>query len=243
MTARLAAVLVLAAGTASAGHAQDAIDNPTDTHITLVAGLWHDDDLVPGTGWHLYHFTPDADGPIAFQMRAAPDNHGLWAYLRIVDTSAHNQAWAGIADRKTNLCEVIVDVAARPATASSARSHRTRSSSSRARTAGSPPRSMRSSARSPARTTSPTPQLAPDDDLQRVATRAGAAARIEDPAVHTSATIDCVSCHLAQSLRSPSRPVDVHMFGYQGSTPSIQPRTLRETAASLALVNALLAAR
>lgn len=92
MSARLAAVVVLAAGTASAGHPQDAIDHPTDTHITLVAGLWHDDDLVPGTGWHLYHFTPDADGPIAFQMRAAPDNRGLWAYLRIVDTSAHNQA-------------------------------------------------------------------------------------------------------------------------------------------------------
>ena len=110
MTARFAAVLVVAAGTASAGHAQDAIDHPTDTHITLVAGLWHDDDLVPGTGWNLYHFTPDADGPIAFQMRAAPDNWSLWAYLRIVDTSAHNQGWAGVADRKTNLCEVIVDV-------------------------------------------------------------------------------------------------------------------------------------
>ncbi len=41
----------------------------------------------------------------------------------------------------------------------------------------------------------------------------------------------------------PARPVDVHMFGYQGTTPSIQPRTLRETAASLALVNGLLAAR
>ena len=110
MTARLAVVLVFAAHTASAGHAQDAIDRPTDTHVALVAGLWHDDDLVPGTGWHLYHFTPDTDGPIAFQMRAAPDNRGLWSYLRIVDTSAHDEGWAGVADRKTNLCEVIVEV-------------------------------------------------------------------------------------------------------------------------------------
>jgi hypothetical protein len=110
VTTRLAAVLVFAARAASAGHAQDAIDNPTDTQITLVVGLWHDDDLAPGTGWHLYHFTPDADGPIAFQMRAAPDNRGLWSYLRIVDTSAHDQGWAGVADRKTNLCEVIVEV-------------------------------------------------------------------------------------------------------------------------------------
>jgi len=112
VTARLAAVavLVLAARAAGAGHAQDAIDRPTDTHITLIAGLWHDDDLSPGTGWHLYHFTPETDGPVAFQMRAAPDNRDLWSYLRIVDTSAHDQGWAGVGDRKTNLCEVIVDV-------------------------------------------------------------------------------------------------------------------------------------
>jgi hypothetical protein len=116
MIARLAAVLVLAAGTAHAGRAdrtvpaQDSIDHLTDTHVDLVAGLWHDDDLVPGVGWHLYHFTPDTDGPIAFQMRAEPDNRGLWSYLRIVDTSAHDQGWAGVANRKTNLCEVIVEV-------------------------------------------------------------------------------------------------------------------------------------
>lgn len=89
----------------------------------------------------------------------------------------------------------------------------------------------------------PAPQVAVDDDLEHLGTRAGAAARIEDPAVHTSATIDCVSCHLARSLRSPTRPINVHMFGYQGTTPSIQPRTLHETAASLVLVNTLLAAR
>jgi hypothetical protein len=108
--ARIAAVIVLAASVASAGRAQDGIDHPTDTHITLVEGLWHDDDLVPGVGWRLYHFTPEDDGAIAFQMRAAPDNRDLWSYLRIVDTSAHKEAWAGVADRKTNLCEVIVEV-------------------------------------------------------------------------------------------------------------------------------------
>ena len=86
----------------------------------------------------------------------------------------------------------------------------------------------------------PAPQVAADDDLQSSATRDGAAARIEDPTIHTSATIDCISCHLARSLRSPESPVDVHMFGYQGTTPSIQPRTVRETAASLAVVNAML---
>jgi len=110
MTARLAVVIVCVARLASAGPAQDAIDNPTDTQLTLVAGLWHDDDLTPATGWHVYHFTPEADGPIAFQMRAAPGNRDLWSYLRIVDRSAHDQGWAGVGDRKTNLCEVIVEV-------------------------------------------------------------------------------------------------------------------------------------
>jgi hypothetical protein len=89
----------------------------------------------------------------------------------------------------------------------------------------------------------PTPQLAAAAELQRLDTRAVAATRIEDPGVHTSATIDCVSCHLAQSLRTPALPIDIHMFSYQGSTSSIQPRTVQETAASVALANALLAAR
>jgi hypothetical protein len=89
----------------------------------------------------------------------------------------------------------------------------------------------------------PVPQHAAADDLERPRARPQAAARIEDPAIHTSATIDCVSCHLARSLLTPARPIDVHMFGYQGTTPSIQPRTVHETAASLVLVNTLLAAR
>jgi hypothetical protein len=89
----------------------------------------------------------------------------------------------------------------------------------------------------------PAPQLAAGDDVQRLATRDRVAARIEDPAIHTSATIDCVSCHVARSLCNPARSVGVHMFAYQGTTPSIQPRARREIAASLDLVNALLAAR
>ena len=110
---RRAAIAVLAlalGGTADARHRRDdAIDRPTDTRVTLVPGLWHDDAIAPGSGWHLYHFTADADGPVAFQMRAEVRG-ALWSYLRIVDAANHEQSWAGVANRRTNVCEVIVEV-------------------------------------------------------------------------------------------------------------------------------------
>jgi hypothetical protein len=89
----------------------------------------------------------------------------------------------------------------------------------------------------------PAPRRAAVDDLEHPGTRPRAVARIEDPGIHTSATIDCVGCHLARSLLTPAPPVTVHMFGYQGANASIQPRTVHETAASVVLINTLLGAR
>jgi hypothetical protein len=91
--------------------------------------------------------------------------------------------------------------------------------------------------------------LAADDDLRLLANRdrfarasvadrrraAAAAARIEDPAVHTSDTIDCASCHVAHLVQT--RGTNVHMFGYDHGRPSIQPRTIREVDASVAALN------
>jgi len=65
---------------------------------------------------------------------------------------------------------------------------------------------------------------------------AAAAARIEDPAVHTSDTIDCASCHVAHLVQAHG-PTNVHMFGYDHGRPSIQPRTIREVDASVLALN------
>jgi hypothetical protein len=86
---------------------QDAYDTPTDTHVELVAGLWHDDTLSPTHGWNHYTFVAETSGYVAVQMRAPQDHPSLWSYLRIVDGS-HN--WSAVANRKTNLCELIVAV-------------------------------------------------------------------------------------------------------------------------------------
>jgi hypothetical protein len=93
-----------------------------------------------------------------------------------------------------------------------------------------------------------------------------ASLRIEDPALHSPNTIDCASCHLAQAVRvmvgeaafhltastpelraaaarlpaPEDRDVNVHMFGYKGTRASIHPRTINETAAVTAYVNATL---
>lgn len=93
---------------------KDSIESPTDTKVTLQPGLWHDDTLSVAEGWHLYHFTPQADGLVAFQMKADPAlaTGKLWTYLRIVDTANNNEVWAAVADRKTNLTDVIVQVKA-----------------------------------------------------------------------------------------------------------------------------------
>jgi hypothetical protein len=64
-----------------------------------------------------------------------------------------------------------------------------------------------------------------------------AAARIEDPAVHSSDTIDCASCHVAHLVQAHGT-TNVHMFGYDHGRPSIQPRTIREVAASVIALNA-----
>jgi hypothetical protein len=91
---------------------QDAIDRPTDTHVTLVPGLWHDDVLKPGEGWHRYQFTAAETGVIAFQMRAPAAQADLWPYLLIMEAPNHHRKWAGVGNRRTNLCEVIVEVEA-----------------------------------------------------------------------------------------------------------------------------------
>jgi hypothetical protein len=44
----IAALVAVASPPARAQPRQDAIDRPTDTHVALVAGLWHDDVLKPG---------------------------------------------------------------------------------------------------------------------------------------------------------------------------------------------------
>lgn len=92
----------------------DTIDAPTDTHVTLAPGLWHDDHLTVLAGWHMYHYTATADGVVAFQMRADPSlAHGnFWTYLRIVDAGQHNEVWAAVANRETNLTDVLVPVEA-----------------------------------------------------------------------------------------------------------------------------------
>jgi hypothetical protein len=64
-----------------------------------------------------------------------------------------------------------------------------------------------------------------------------AAARIEDPVVHTSETIDCASCHVAHLVQTRGS-ANVHMFGYDHGRPSIQPRTIREVDASVTALNA-----
>jgi hypothetical protein len=92
--------------------------------------------------------------------------------------------------------------------------------------------------------------LAARDDLRILASRdrlaratpavrdqaLAAAARIEDPHVHTPETIDCASCHVAHLVQARGA-LDLHMFGYSHGRPSIQPRTMREVADSVAALN------
>lgn len=88
---------------------QDSLGNPTDTEVDLALGLWHDNVLVPGEGWHLYHFRPKVDGWVAFQMQAPVHHPTLWSYLRIVDPANNNEVWASVGNKRTNLCEVILN--------------------------------------------------------------------------------------------------------------------------------------
>jgi len=92
----------------------DSISSPTDTGVTLAPGLWHDDNISVQKGWRMYHFTPTESGLVAFQMRADPSlaRGNLWTYLRIVDTARNNEVWAAVADRDTNLTDVLVEVEA-----------------------------------------------------------------------------------------------------------------------------------
>lgn len=73
---------------------------------------------------------------------------------------------------------------------------------------------------------------------------------IEDPTKNSPNTIDCASCHAAQPLRTivasqfglaKAAPnlddVDVHMFSYKGTTPSIHQRTISETTAIAAFLS------
>lgn len=97
-------------GSEESDFTDDSLGNPTDTHVDLELGLWHDNVLVPGEGWHLYHFTPEKSGWVTFQMQAPPQHPDLWSYLRIVDPANNKEVWASVANKRTNLCEVIVYV-------------------------------------------------------------------------------------------------------------------------------------
>ncbi len=88
---------------------QDSLDKPTDTGITLEPGLWHDNELVPGEGWHLYHFVAEQAGWVSFQMQAPVNHPNLWSYLRIVDRENNNEVWASVGNKRTNLCEVVLE--------------------------------------------------------------------------------------------------------------------------------------
>jgi hypothetical protein len=89
---------------------QDGYDTPTDTHVALVEGLWHDDVLTPEHGWNRYTFVAASSGYVAVQMRArAGDAAAPWSYLRVLD-GAHT--WAAVGNRKTNVCEVVLRVVA-----------------------------------------------------------------------------------------------------------------------------------
>lgn len=92
----------------------DSISAPTDTGVTLSPGLWHDDNLTTAQGWRMYRFTPTESGVVSFQMRADPSlaRGNLWTYLRIVDPTKNNEVWAAVADRTTNLTDVLVEVEA-----------------------------------------------------------------------------------------------------------------------------------
>lgn len=87
---------------------QDSLDKPTDTKVVLEPGLWHDNKLVPGEGWHVYHFTAKKTGFVAFQMQAPPGHPNLWSYIRVVNPSNNKEIWAGVGNKITNLCEIIV---------------------------------------------------------------------------------------------------------------------------------------
>jgi hypothetical protein len=100
--------------------------------------------------------------------------------------------------------------------------------------------------------------LAKDEDLLRSSVEA--TYRIENPKFHSPATVECVSCHISQSVRgwaikkfpefnfdqsifkftSPLNlenqtgdyraPKILRAFGYQGSEPSVNQRTINESA-------------
>lgn len=98
--------------------------------------------------------------------------------------------------------------------------------------------------------TPPSTTLAARDDLRLLANRdrfaratpaardraVAAAARIEDPGIHSADTIDCASCHVAHLVQAHGA-LDLHMFSYAHGRPSIQPRTIKEVAASVASLN------
>jgi hypothetical protein len=108
---KLAIVIALLANVtlAEARFHQDGYDTPTETHVELVVGLWHDDKLTPDHGWNHYTFVAVTSGYVAVQMRAPRDHATLWSYLRVID---RDHSWAAVANRETNLCEVIVAVVA-----------------------------------------------------------------------------------------------------------------------------------
>src|SRR5262245_14067548 len=93
----ISALVCTAPGASALAHRDDDYDAPTDTEVELVAGLWHDDVLKPGAGWHLYHFTATETGHVAFQMRAPVDHPTVWSYLRVVDG---DRSWASVGNRR-----------------------------------------------------------------------------------------------------------------------------------------------
>ncbi len=95
----------------------DSIGNPTDTRVTLALGRWHDNVLKPQEGWHSYSFNATESGYVRIVMKAPVGHATMWSYLRIehLDPTGakpwlHNSA--GVANTRTNLCEIILKVEA-----------------------------------------------------------------------------------------------------------------------------------
>jgi hypothetical protein len=95
----------------------DSIGNPTDTHVDLVSGRWHDNVLTPREGWHAYHFAATETGYMRFVMKAEIGHPNMWSYLRIEhEDPTRQKPWlhntAGVGNTRTNLCEIIMKVQA-----------------------------------------------------------------------------------------------------------------------------------
>jgi hypothetical protein len=95
----------------------DSLANPTDTKVTLALGQRHGSQLRPDQGWHAFHFRPTKTEYVRFVMEAEPGHPTIWSYLRIEqEDPAGKKPWlhntAGVANTRTNTCEITMKVEA-----------------------------------------------------------------------------------------------------------------------------------